>query len=147
MSSHNREVIDLMPPVPSGKVRLCEYGQQPPGSLAEDVILAFCPRSTAPAAHPVDLVYRSRGYTPAGSCLRWNDKEIWGVVFKDDRNNTTYGRWYASRPEAEDHWDQVTPAEYHSEHLYGSDDKCAHNIACANGGGIKCTKCGGWFCY
>jgi len=114
MITHQRDVVAAIPRVPEGKVRLCEYGQEPPGTLVEEIILASCPKSTTPAAHPVNFVYRSRGYTFAGSCLRWNDNEIWGVVFKDYHNNTTYGRWYLSRPEAEKHWDQITPSKYQS---------------------------------
>jgi len=31
--------------------------------------------------------------------------------------------------------------------LYSADDECDHNVIGANGGGRKCTKCTGWFCY
>lgn len=31
--------------------------------------------------------------------------------------------------------------------LYNANPNCKHNIVDAPGGGIKCTKCGGWFCY
>ncbi len=31
--------------------------------------------------------------------------------------------------------------------LYEADPACNHNIIDAAGGGIKCTKCKGWFCY
>lgn len=32
--------------------------------------------------------------------------------------------------------------------LWGSDPTCVHDIRCAPfGGGVKCTKCDGWFCY
>lgn len=33
------------------------------------------------------------------------------------------------------------------EELYNADSNCKHNIIDANGGGIRCTKCNGWFCY
>lgn len=33
------------------------------------------------------------------------------------------------------------------EELYQADPKCDHYIIPASGGGIKCIKCGGWFCY
>ncbi len=33
--------------------------------------------------------------------------------------------------------------------LWNADPKCKHNIIdnFYGGGGIKCTKCGGWCCY
>lgn len=30
--------------------------------------------------------------------------------------------------------------------LWGAEVGCEHEIQLANGGGIKCVKCGGWFC-
>lgn len=33
------------------------------------------------------------------------------------------------------------------EELWDADPKCRHKIVDAPGGGVKCTKCGGWFCY
>jgi hypothetical protein len=34
-----------------------------------------------------------------------------------------------------------------TEDLWNADPKCKHKIVDAKGGGIKCTKCAGWFCY
>lgn len=31
--------------------------------------------------------------------------------------------------------------------LHGADPRCKHNVVLASGGGVKCTKCPGWFCY
>lgn len=31
--------------------------------------------------------------------------------------------------------------------LYGADPDCEHDIRPAPGGGVKCIKCPGWFCY
>lgn len=31
--------------------------------------------------------------------------------------------------------------------LWNADPNCAHNVVCAPGGGVKCTKCNGWVCY
>lgn len=31
--------------------------------------------------------------------------------------------------------------------LYNADQNCNHNIVPQLSGGVKCTKCGGWFCY
>lgn len=33
------------------------------------------------------------------------------------------------------------------EELYDADPNCKHIIVEADGGGVECTKCGGWFCY
>lgn len=33
---------------------------------------------------------------------------------------------------------------YYSE-LWNADENCIHEII--EGNGIRCTKCGGWFCY
>ena len=33
------------------------------------------------------------------------------------------------------------------EFLFDADENCNHEIVSASGGGIKCTKCKGWFCY
>ena len=34
-----------------------------------------------------------------------------------------------------------------NEELWDADPKCDHEIIDPPGGGIKCIKCGGWFCY
>lgn len=31
--------------------------------------------------------------------------------------------------------------------LWDADPDCDHDVVCAPGGGIKCTKCPGWFCF
>ncbi len=31
--------------------------------------------------------------------------------------------------------------------LYNADENCEHNIQSVSGGGVKCTKCNGWFCF
>jgi hypothetical protein len=31
--------------------------------------------------------------------------------------------------------------------LYDADNNCKHDIQPANGGGIRCPKCSGWFCF
>lgn len=33
------------------------------------------------------------------------------------------------------------------QELYNADPDCIHDIVSASGGGIRCTKCNGWFCY
>lgn len=36
---------------------------------------------------------------------------------------------------------------YKTEELYDADPNCEHYVINASGGGIKCAKCNGWFCY
>lgn len=33
------------------------------------------------------------------------------------------------------------------EELWNADPNCKHEIIGARGGGVKCTKCPGWFCF
>lgn len=33
------------------------------------------------------------------------------------------------------------------EELYQADRECRHRVVSAPGGGVKCVKCPGWFCY
>lgn len=54
--------------------------------------------------------------------------------------------------EIEDYYDNDSLWEDESvwsedEELWNADPDCKHNIVCASGGGIKCTKCSGWFCF
>ena len=37
--------------------------------------------------------------------------------------------------------------EHKEEELWDADPECKHEVLAAPGGGIKCRKCGGWFCY
>jgi hypothetical protein len=34
-----------------------------------------------------------------------------------------------------------------TEELFGADPNCDHEVIAQPGGGIKCTKCPGWFCF
>jgi hypothetical protein len=43
--------------------------------------------------------------------------------------------------------EQVTPNGDPVADLLDADPNCEHNIVSAPGGGVKCTKCTGWFCY
>lgn len=40
--------------------------------------------------------------------------------------------------------DSLTPTD---DFLWEADPNCVHDIQSASGGGIRCTKCSGWFCY
>jgi hypothetical protein len=42
---------------------------------------------------------------------------------------------------------QITPNGGDAEELLDADPNCKHNVVNAPGGGVKCTKCHGWFCY
>ena len=42
--------------------------------------------------------------------------------------------------------EEKAAAEYTGD-LHDADPNCKHFIVHANGGGVKCTKCRGWFCY
>jgi len=33
------------------------------------------------------------------------------------------------------------------DELFDADPDCEHEIVDAHGGGVKCTKCTGWFCF
>jgi len=33
------------------------------------------------------------------------------------------------------------------QELYDADPNCEHKIEAQFSGGIKCVKCGGWFCF
>lgn len=33
------------------------------------------------------------------------------------------------------------------EELWEADPHCEHEVVAASGGGCRCTKCPGWFCY
>ena len=39
------------------------------------------------------------------------------------------------------------PLENYDGELYNADPNCEHNVVPQLSGGVKCTKCGGWFCY
>lgn len=34
-----------------------------------------------------------------------------------------------------------------NDELFDADPNCQHNLISPRGGGVKCTKCPGWFCY
>jgi hypothetical protein len=33
------------------------------------------------------------------------------------------------------------------DELYDADPNCQHQVQAASGGGVKCAKCTGWFCF
>jgi len=44
-------------------------------------------------------------------------------------------------------FDGNQPSMDYDGKLWDADPKCIHEIINAQGGGVKCTKCSGWFCY
>lgn len=54
-----------------------------------------------------------------------------------DDNNA----WHKGYNEA-----KTTNAKLHAE-LYGADSNCSGRVVAQWGGGVKCNKCGAWFCY
>jgi hypothetical protein len=42
--------------------------------------------------------------------------------------------------------EEKKPSKYEDE-LFGADPNCDHDVRPAPGGGVKCTKCPGWFCF
>lgn len=34
-----------------------------------------------------------------------------------------------------------------SDNLWGADPDCDHDIEYPSGGGVRCKKCSGWFCF
>ena len=45
------------------------------------------------------------------------------------------------------HTAKPTNPPVYNHDLLGGDPNCEHNVVAAAGGGVKCTKCPGWFCY
>ena len=88
MMTYTRET---MPVVPLGKVRLTEAGD-----VGDDMMRSVTLIREAPGAiHrnvPVRLVSETRGYTIAGSCLRWQEAH-YSVLFELD--GATYGQQYS----------------------------------------------------
>ena len=37
--------------------------------------------------------------------------------------------------------------EIHFSELYNADPNCVHDVKAQLSGGVKCTKCPGWFCF
>jgi hypothetical protein len=104
---------DAMPPVPAGKVRLCEYADVDARLIGIVTTLA---RGEAVNCHgirrPMQLQKVSRGYQCAGSCLRWQDREIWRCrIWQTD--GTTTGLAFRTEQEARaqyDKWSGVSVA-------------------------------------
>ena len=57
--------------------------------------------------------------------------------------------WNSLTPAQRDEidWTAVNSAQPGEIELWGADEKCVHWIRPAHGGGIRCRRCGGWFCF
>lgn len=42
---------------------------------------------------------------------------------------------------------EETPGETEDSELWDADPNCEHDIKAQPGGGVRCLKCSGWFCY
>jgi hypothetical protein len=40
----------------------------------------------------------------------------------------------------------VIPRVFGHDELYGAKPDCEHYVTYANGGGVRCIRCPGWFC-
>lgn len=43
--------------------------------------------------------------------------------------------------------DTKSLASYTDDDLFDADPNCKHEVVSAPGGGVKCKKCSGWFCF
>lgn len=63
--------------------------------------------------------------------------ELW-----DEWKNVTLGDCFGNCESQEEEYEYLRNTK-----LYNADPNCNHNIVPQLSGGVKCTKCGGWFCY
>ena len=63
--------------------------------------------------------------------------ELW-----DEWKNVTLGDCFGNCESQEEEYESLRNTK-----LYKADPNCNHNIVPQLNGGVKCTKCGGWFCY
>ena len=66
--------------------------------------------------------------------------DLWG-----EWKNITLGDCFGNCESQEEEY--VEDYKDNLEYLYNADPNCNHNIVPQLSGGVKCTKCGGWFCY
>ena len=66
--------------------------------------------------------------------------ELWG-----EWKNITLGDCFGNCESQEEYGEDYKYLR--NTKLYNADPNCNHNIVPQLSGGVKCTKCGGWFCY
>ena len=71
-----------------------------------------------------------------------------GKVFKSDKNVIDFVETIVSEAdEPDDDKDNVSELIYTTDDLYNANPECNHHVVSVPGGGVKCNKCDGWFCY
>lgn len=57
--------------------------------------------------------------------------------------------WNSLTPAQRDEidWSAVSSAQPGETELFSADPDCLHWVKGAPGGGIRCRRCGGWFCW
>ena len=80
-----------------------EYGTFPDSELSKFTVLK---KATGAFSRPYELVHKTEGYEPAGSCARFT-KEAWGSL-SYDRNGTCHGFWFKTLEEAEQVFERFT---------------------------------------
>lgn len=103
--SYEPAIVATFPPVPAGMVRLCEPGNLPKGTHAVRQIIEEGEYTNPHGVKfPAKLWFKPRGFTSAGSMMRWDDKDTWGVSM-EDRNGSTFGKSFLTESEAREYWD------------------------------------------
>lgn len=90
---------DNFPATAPGMVRTANYGTYD-RALDADVVVLESAIGDLHAYPLVSLRFISRGFVPAGSCVRW-DEACWSVQWTDHTNGTTHGRRFLPEHEAE----------------------------------------------
>ena len=71
--------------------------------------------------------------------MSWNEEELLKQLdeYFDNNSKETVVKDFV---EAGGHFEE-------EDLMYNADPNCDHKIELVPDGGIKCTKCSGWFCY
>jgi hypothetical protein len=96
---------DDMPPVPPGKVRLCEWRD-----VRQDMMRTITPLATGVAAvhrYPTaTLAHETRGWADAGSCARWQEAHFSVLYWMED--GTRHGMRFQSEDKAREYFAKLT---------------------------------------
>lgn len=89
------------PALPAGLPRTVEYSDPRAWSFASvDTVLCTEHRwNDYGRVVKWTLTHRTDGYTPAGSCMRLQEREVWRVTASD--GSATYGQAFRTLPEAQ----------------------------------------------
>ena len=72
-----------------------------------------------------------------------DERYNWGIRCDMSVGPCACGEWHSEK-EAKEAYKRSRM--YKPGDLYNADPNCDHNIIDSPGGGVKCTKCTGWFC-